>query len=435
MKNQSLTVVIFLLFINFIFSQSKIIVSANFPDAKIFKVVGNNIIEPAIGIGSVELKLNKNELNKILIEKEGYQSVIQEFPRTQKWPKTVQLNLENRVVDINVLPFDAEIYVDGHYVGKKNHKLIIKKDGNLTVEIKKKGFSPIVKTYFNSLGKEVPPLSDNLTLTNRLVQLKVSPADSEIFVNQISKGIGFSEVIIPNEECVIVQVKKDGFVTEEKVFCNKANDAEPPSNFQISLTDRLVKIEATPKDAEIIVDGKVVGVGVYDLKVPQNMCVEVLINKESFLPVKKNYCNSNDYQAPPLRDHLELLVDEAYQQSIATDLANVNFTIVVKPDVTEDDAWKLLSSIVTTEFDVLEVIDKETGYMRTAWQVEGFSGSTIRTRIIVKLGDSNPLKYVMKISSERAEGIVSVKDDQEFEEWSRILKKYKNIIEEAQSRL
>lgn len=41
----------------------------------------------------------------------------------------------------------------------------------------------------------------------------------------------------------------------------------------------------------------------------------------------------------------------------------------------------------------------------------------------------------MKISSERADGAVSVKDNQKFDEWGRILKKYKNIIEEAQSRL
>ncbi|MEX1384498.1 hypothetical protein, partial [Lutibacter sp.] len=231
------------------------------------------------------------------------------------------------------------------------------------------------------------------------------------------------------------QVRKDGFINEEKVFCNKENEGSIPINHHFNLTDRLVKVEATPSDAEIVVDGKVVGVGTYDLKVPFNNCVEVIIKKESFLNIKKNYCNSNDYQEPPLRDHLELIEDEAHKQSISTDLANVNFTIAVRPEIVEDDAWKLLGSIVTTEFDVLEVIDKETGYMRTAWQVEGFNGSTIRTRVIVKLGDSNPLKYVMKISSERAEGAVSVKDDQDFEEWSRILKKYKNIIEEAQSRL
>jgi hypothetical protein len=417
------------------YSQSKITITANYTDATFYKVVGNDIIKPALGVGSIVLKLEKNELNKIIVVKEGFQSVIQEFPRTRKWPKNVQVNLENRLIELNVEPYDAEIYVDGHFVGNKKYNLVVKKDFNATVEIKKKGYKPIIKTYYNTNNKEVPPFSANLSLADRMVQVKVSPADSEIFVNQNSQGIGYSEVIIPKGECVVVQVKKDGFVSEEKVFCNKENDTEPPVNYQFNLIDRLVKLEVTPNDSEIFVDGKVVGVGVYDLKVPENTCVEVIVSKESFLSIKKNYCNSNDYQAPPFRDHLELVEDEAYKQSIATDLANVNFTIVVNPNVSEDDAWKLLSSIVTTEFDVLEVIDKETGYMRTAWQVEGFSGSTIRTRIIVKLGDSNPLKYVMKISSERADGAVSVKDDQKFDEWGRILKKYKNIIEEAQSRL
>jgi hypothetical protein len=117
-------------------------------------------------------------------------------------------------------------------------------------------------------------------------------------------------------------------------------------------------------------------------------------------------------------------------------MANVNVTLEVKKGLDELNAWKLISSIVMAEFDVLEITDKETGYIRSAWQVQSFNGeSTIRTRIIVKMGDSNPLKYVIKIASERADGVVSVKDDQDFEEWNRILKRYQYIIGEAQARL
>ncbi|WP_298366697.1 hypothetical protein [uncultured Lutibacter sp.] len=417
-----------------IYSQSKITLTANYPDATFYKVVGNEIIRPALGAGVIVLKLEKKELNKIILVKEGFQSVIKQFPRTNKWPKEVQVNIENRVVDVSVEPYDAGIYVDGQLAGNKTHKLIIKKDASLTVEVKKKGYKTESKIFSNKIGKETP-LTSSIVLKDKIVQIKASPVNSEIFVNKISQGIGSAEVVIPQDECVFVQVKKDGYIGDEKVFCNKEMDVDPPLNYQFKLTDRLVKIESSPDDSEIFVDGKVVGVGSYDLKVSSDNCVEVISAKEGYLSVKKNYCNSKDYQEPPLRDHIELKIDEAHRQSISTDLANVNFTIVVNPEIQEIDAWKLLGSIVTTEFDVLEVIDKETGYMRTAWQVQGFDGSTIRTRIIVKLGDSNPLKYVMKISSERAEGSVSVKDDQEFEEWSRILKKYKNVIEEAQSRL
>lgn len=425
-----------LFLVTFSFAQSKIDVVANYQDAEIFKMSGNEILKPALGTGSVKLSLSSKESNKIVVRKEGFQDLIKEFPKSQKWPKIVNVLLEARLVKITATPFDAQIFVDGNYVGTKDFDVIIPKDGNLTIEIRKKGFKSITKTYFNKNGAQIPPISENFQLTDRMVRVKVLPADAEILVNKKPIGIGFSEIIIPNNECVVVQVIKEGFLQEEKVFCNKENDIEPPFDAQFLLKDRLVKVESTPNDAEIKVDGKIVGIGSYDLKVSENSCVEVIVSKESFLPVKKNYCNSKDYQQPPHRDHIQLIEDEAYKTSISTDLANVNFTVVVNPKITEDEAWKLISTIVTTEFDVLEVVDKETGYMRTAWQVQSFNGkSTIRTRVFVKLGDSNPLKYVIKISSERADGVVSVKDDQEFEEWNRILKKYQNIVEEAQSRL
>ncbi len=436
MKKSLISCLVVFLFFTISYSQSKIRVTVNYPDAEIFKVVGGEVLKPSLGFGSILLKLSKKSLNKIKIVKEGFEPVIQQYPRTVRWPKQVQVNLENRVIQITSQPFDAEIYVEGNNVGTKNYELVLLKDAIITVELKKKGYKTVTKTYFNVDGKEEPPLKGALALKDKIIEIKVFPPESEIFVNQSSVGIGSATVTIPENDCVLLEVKKDGFVGREKVFCNKENDTKPPYTYKFTLTDRLVKISVSPDDAEIKVDGKIVGVGSYDLKVPENKCIQVLAIKKSFLTLKKNYCNSDDYQEPPTRDHLELREDEAIKNSISTDFANVNFTIAVRDGMTEVEAWKLLSSIVTTEFDVLEVIDRETGYLRTAWQVQSFNGeSTIRTRVVVKLGDSNPLKYVMKISSERAEGVVSVKDDQEFEEWGRILKKYKNIIEEAQSRL
>ena len=418
------------------YSQSKINITINYPDAQIYKMEGSTILQPAIGVGSTQLRLDKDETNKIIIIKEGFESVIQEFPKTSKWPKDFNINLENRVVSINAEPNDAQIYVGGTFMAVKKHDLIIRKGAIASVEIKKKGFKTIIKTFYNTEGNEPPPLIYDFKLEDRLVELAVTPADAEIYVNQKSLGIGSQEVLIPKGECVQIQAKKEGFILDEKVFCNKESENTVPLSYSFVLKDRLVKITSTPNDAEIKVGGKIVGIGNYDLKVPENKCVEVTISKESFLTIKKNYCNSTDYQVPPTSDHLELIEDEAYKTSISTDLANVNFTLDVRPTIPENEAWKLISSIVTTQFDVLEVTDKETGYLRTAWQVQSFNGkSTVRTRVIVKLGDSNPLRYIIKICSERADGVVSVKEDQAFEEWNRILKKYKDIISEAQSRL
>ncbi len=60
----------------------------------------------------------------------------------------------------------------------------------------------------------------------------------------------------------------------------------------------------------------------------------------------------------------------------------------------------------------------------------------MRTRVIVKLGDTEPLKYIVKISSEHSdEPGVTVKDAEKFGEWDRLLNTYKDIINELQARL
>ncbi|MEX1384033.1 hypothetical protein, partial [Lutibacter sp.] len=233
---KNFTFLVAFLYFSIAYSQSKITITANYPDATFYKVIGDQTIKPALGVGSIILKLDKKGLNKIKIVKEGFQDLIKMYPRSTKWPKNVQVTLDSRVVEFNVEPYDADIFVDGNAVGSKNYNLILKKDASSTIEIKKKGFKSIVQTYYNKEDKEVPPNSVNLTLVDRLIQVKVTPADAEIFVNNISQGIGASDVVIPKGECVLVQVRKDGFINEEKVFCNKENEGSIPINHHFNLT-------------------------------------------------------------------------------------------------------------------------------------------------------------------------------------------------------
>lgn len=340
------------------------------------------------------------------------------------------------MVELSVEPFDADIYVNGVNMGSEKYNVVIPYGESQTVEVKKSGFAPIKKVYYNKEGQENPPFTDHIVLENRMVGLSVAPADANIYVNENLKGKGSEDIIINTDECVTVRVEKEGHQSVEKVFCNKSTENEPPATYSIKLVNKIVKVNTTPESAEIKMNGKIVGTGYYEVKVPDGECVEVIVFKDGFIDKKLNYCNSDEFQAPPLADHIELEVDEAFKTSVSTDMANVNVTLEVDPSINESEAWKLLSSIVMSEFDVLEVTDKETGYIRTSWEVQSFNGeSTIRTRVIVKMADSNPLKYVIKIASERADKVVSVKDDQEFDEWNRILKRYQYIIEEAQARL
>ncbi|MCX2738853.1 hypothetical protein [Pontibacter anaerobius] len=420
-------------------AQSKINVSANFPDAKFFLLKNSDNTEIAeLGVGSIELKLDKDSRNRIKVVKEGYEPFIKEFPRTVKWEKEQKVELENRLVDISVEPYDAEIYVDGRMVGSKRIGLIVGKGKFLTVEVKKAGYTPVTKVYYNSPDRETPPVKDFFELKDRQVRLEVIPADAQVALNGVASGRGNTDVNVPLGSCVTVTVTKDGFAEVVQVFCNKpATDPLPPVRARALLEDRLVRITSAPADANIEVGGKVVGVGSYDLKVPKNACIELRVTKDGFLRYVKNYCNQADMQAPPTKEFIELLEDEAYTSSISTDMANVRITVPVNKALAPEDAWRILGSIVTKSFDVLETVDYNTGYLTTAWQVQNFNGmNTIRTRVIVSSGgNANELTYVVKLVSQRADGVISVKEDQLFADWGRLLKRYGGIVEEIQARL
>ncbi|MBS4041005.1 MAG: hypothetical protein KGZ81_10460, partial [Flavobacteriales bacterium] len=128
----------------------------------------------------------------------------------------------------------------------------------------------------------------------------------------------------------------------------------------------------------------------------------------------------------------------------SSDLANVRITVPVKAGIAAEESWKILSSIVTRYFDILETVDFNTGYLTTSWQVENFNSSVIRTRVIVSSGgNSDQITYAVKLVSQVAElndpsrnlKTVTVKDDEAFKDWSRIMKKYQGLIEEIQARL
>ena len=191
---------------------------------------------------------------------------------------------------------------------------------------------------------------------------------------------------------------------------------------------------ASEPDAKIFIDGRMMGVGQLDIIVPAYACIIVKVEKVAFLTELIEFCNKPEFAPPPKNYNLAMQKDDAYDASEATDVANIDLEIkTTKPEL---EAWQLLSQIVMSYFDVIEVTDRETGYLRTAWTVQTFKKNTIRTRMIVKLADTKPLAYKIKLVSEESQKPqTSVKSDELFREWDRILRKYKEVVFECQSRL
>ena len=195
-----------------------------------------------------------------------------------------------------------------------------------------------------------------------------------------------------------------------------------------------VQFSVSEPDAEIYIDGKLMGKGRVEVVILKNSCVTVTVEKMGFLKETITFCNKKHSATPPKTYYMEMKRDDAYDASTQTDIANID--IELKTTKSEEDAWKLLSMIITSYFDVIEVTDRETGYLRTSWVVQTFKQNTIRTRLIVKLGYTAPLTYKIKLISEESKVAgTSVKSDELYREWDRVLRKYESIFDELQSRL
>lgn len=195
-----------------------------------------------------------------------------------------------------------------------------------------------------------------------------------------------------------------------------------------------VNIGVSQADAEIWVNGKMVAKGSTEIKVEKDDCANVSIRKVGYLEEQLEICN-NKTSVWEKSKYFELKPDDSYDASIQTDIANVDIELVVN-NMDKEESWKLINQIVLNYIDVIEMTDKETGYLRTAWSLKAFKQNTIRTRIIVKESSSSPLVFKVKLISEYSgSALTSVKADELYKEWDRVLRSYSDVISEFQARI
>lgn len=417
------------------YADKKITVSVTPSNASIYRIESGGK-EVFIANGTVQLKIDKDVPEKIVIRLEGYKPIFKTYinSKSAALPKEDKIILEDRLIKVTAQPYDARVFINGVDQGNSIANVEVKKDATVTVEVKKSGYYTKAISYHNRSGMSVPPASEFITLTDRAMLVRATPADVQVLVNGKKVGEGTTEVVIPLQQCITVEYVKEGFVSVEKQYCAKDGLPAPPLTESIVLKDRQVSVRTTPVDASIRIDGRVLGAGEYRTRVPFNQCVELIVEKPGYVSIKKSYCNEDGIQPPPLAEHIVLKTDEAFTSSIQSDQANVNFTIETKKP--EEEAWKVISQITMNYFDNIELSDRETGYIRTSWNVKNFENNTIRTRIIVKQADITPLKYTIKVVSETSGNAQSsVKNDEDFQAWDRILNTYKDVVSEYQSRL
>lgn len=196
---------------------------------------------------------------------------------------------------------------------------------------------------------------------------------------------------------------------------------------------RKVNVTCTNPDVEIHANGKYYGKGSVELLVTKGVELHVTASLPGF--ISETHVFYYEKGMPTEKAYLfKLKNDDAWEASSKTDIANVDIGLPSAKG--ESETWKLISTVVMDYFDIIEIADMQTGYIRTAWVVQGYEQSTVRSRVIVKLSSTSPLLYKVKFVSEYASRAgVSAKDDDRFKPWDRVLRKYENMVAELQARL
>ncbi|WP_114751356.1 hypothetical protein [Pleomorphovibrio marinus] len=420
------------------YAQSKIKLNSNHPEAEYFTLGDTNEENPVrIGVGNVEIKLAKDSKNRVMVTKSGYEPVIAEFPRTEKWDKENLILLENRLVQLEVDHEDATITFGEISLTGNAAKIVIPKNETVSLMVSKQGYAPKELVFHNKPDMEQPPVSLQVSLKNRIVDLDVNLSDAVITVDGANPQTGKGEILVPFGSCVEVVIARDGFLDVVKEYCSNA-DSAPPIAQKIVMEDRVVTFAVSPADASITVNGQMEGIGTHEVNLLKGKCFNVEIRREGFMTFTKNYCNQGKLDDLPVVEKLSMVEDEAYASSVATEIANSRVPLTIKKSISSSDAWKILISIITREFDVLETVDFNAGYLISAWEYDEFNKGdrTIRNRVIItNSGSTNENNYAVKFVSQLAEGKVDARDDAKFKDWNRMLKKYHELMDEIELRL
>lgn len=181
-----------------------------------------------------------------------------------------------------------------------------------------------------------------------------------------------------------------------------------------------------PAEAEIYVNNEPMGKG--NCEVPFDGRDKVL------LTFKCNGYETASYYL--LRNNSDQTVtyrldqDEAYVNSeggeSASQYANRWVPIVVRPGISDDEAWMRMISIVRESFEHIEKTDKSSGWIKTFPTITSYKTSDVRTTLeICPSYATGEKQYKVRLSFEkRRKG----SGDEGWEKYDRILKIYKDVI-------
>ncbi|MFW5695358.1 MAG: PEGA domain-containing protein [Alkalispirochaeta sp.] len=284
-------------------------------------------------------------------------------------------------VRLNVEPADAEIRLDGRRVGSGRFSGVFVPGEELSFSMVREGYNEETlaltvdesrgRAYRVSLAERAPdsepepepePEPDPVSLA-----VSAEPADAEIFVNGQPAGTGsVTESFAPDTE-VTVRAELDGYDSMEETVT--VSEGMEPVRFELSRSIAGVRVEASPTDAEVRIDGEVVGSGNVTVERPLGETVQIEVSREGYRS-----------------DEREVTV-EGTAEAVRFDLEQLLGTLEVA--ATPADAEILLDGAVVGEGAVEETYPAGTEVNVT---IRRDDYATVQVPVTIQEG-SNPLRY------------------------------------------
>lgn len=186
-----------------------------------------------------------------------------------------------------------------------------------------------------------------------------------------------------------------------------------------SCVTKKITVSNPPSGARIIVDGDYAGSqeGFATFK----GFAHVTVSAPDYITQSFSLRRSSPYVTDV---YLERDQDDSWEASVpASDIANKRIRIISTSDKTDDEIWHILIRYASDYFDDFTVNDIGAGWAKSTWVNRTFSKVKVRTRLEIKRNPSNKKEFTVEISSQYSK-IKDCNDDECFEVWDRVLKKY-----------
>ena len=181
-----------------------------------------------------------------------------------------------------------------------------------------------------------------------------------------------------------------------------------------------------PADAEILVNNEPMGRGRCEVSFDNREKVLLTFKCNGYESASYYLLKSNTEQTVTYR----LDQDEAYVNSegdeTASQYANKWVPIVARKDLSEDEVWLRIMSIVRENFDYIEKTDKSSGWIKTFPAITSYKTSDVKTILeICPSYATGERQYKVRLSFEKRK---KGSGEEGWEKYDRLLKKYKEVI-------